>query len=98
MPVPYRGIVLALALAAAGCTSSINPTQMGGSATSDASGCGAADYAPLVGQQVSVLNDAELPENRRVLFPGATVTDDMDSSRLNITIGTDDKISEVYCG
>lgn len=98
MAISRAGAVLVLIAGAAGCTSSIGPLDGLDETASASGGCGLSEYSDLVGQEVSVLNDANLPENRRVLFPGAAVTDEPDASRLNITIGTDDKISQVYCG
>jgi hypothetical protein len=61
--------------------------------------CGAEARQDLVGQTFTVLNDAELPEDTRVLFPGAvTAEEDNQPGRLNITIDTDDVIGQVYCG
>jgi Peptidase inhibitor I78 family len=76
------------------CTSSIGPGGTGG--VSD--DCAAATYEPLVGQNVAVLNDAELPEDVRVNFPGAAISEDSNPGRLNINVGTDDTITRVYCG
>ncbi|MEM8571165.1 MAG: I78 family peptidase inhibitor [Pseudomonadota bacterium] len=90
-------LVLAGMVVLAGCTSSIRPfPEVTGAPGGDA--CGAAEFSPLIGQQFTVLTSASLPEKRRVLFPGAVVTEDNDPERLNITIGTDDNIAEVYCG
>ncbi|CAN5744912.1 hypothetical protein BH23PSE1_BH23PSE1_14250 [soil metagenome] len=60
--------------------------------------CGAEPRQDFVGQSVAVLNDAELPENRRVLFPGMMATTDFLPERLNIDVGPDDEIVRVYCG
>lgn len=63
-----------------------------------ADACGAAERQAFVGQRVDALNDVELPDDTRVLFPGAAVTQDLRPDRLNITIGGDETITEVYCG
>jgi hypothetical protein len=60
--------------------------------------CGADTRQDLVGQTFTVLNDAELPDDTRVLFPGAVMTEDNQPGRLNITVGPDDVIGQVYCG
>ncbi len=92
----------------AGCTSSLmegagnmatDVKEGAEAALSDSGGgCGATQRADLVGQSVTVLNDAELPETARVLFPGAAVSQEVNPGRLNIAIGTDDRITQVYCG
>jgi hypothetical protein len=98
MQVSNCGIALAFLAALAGCTSAIRDTGVGQALGGGGDRCGAAEFAPLVGQEFTVLDSSELPENRRVLFPGAAVGEDSDPSRLNIAIGTDDTITQVYCG
>lgn len=87
--------VLGLTALLGACTSSIGPVDGFGQSTGD---CAAANYEPMVGQNVAVLNDAELPDGFRVHFPGAEIGDETQPGRLNFTIGTDDTISRVYCG
>jgi hypothetical protein len=95
MQVRIAGIALTFAAVLVGCTSAIRPGGIGGG---DADACGASEYETMIGEQFTVLNDADLPENRRVLFPGASVGEEADRTRLNIAIGTDDRIARVYCG
>jgi len=101
-------IAAGLLLAVAGCNNSITgsgtgagPDEAAGMAAVGNAGegtCGAIERQVLVGESVTVLNDAELPDDARVLFPGAAVTQDFMGARLNIEIGTDDRISRIYCG
>jgi len=60
--------------------------------------CGAAARQDLVGQSVAVLNTADLPEGRRIIFPGMAVNMDFQAERLNIEVGQNDRIARVFCG
>lgn len=68
------------------------------SAAAGTEACGADSRQDWVGQNVAVLNNADLPATARVMFPGAAATSDFQPERLNVTIGTNDSISRVYCG
>jgi hypothetical protein len=83
------GLVLALAACA--------QLQPGGE-TASLGSCGAEAHRDWVGQRVSVLNDAELPPDARVLFPGARTTMDFSAKRLNVSVDTADTITRVWCG
>jgi hypothetical protein len=91
--IPVAGLALALAACA-------QLTGEGGEMAGMPGGgdCGAAERQDLIGQSFTVLNDATLPEDARVLFPGAVVTQDFAPGRLNITVGTNDRIERIYCG
>lgn len=99
---PFRTLGLALAaLSLAACANTAQETAEMADAKAEAAGdtaCGADARQEWVGQNVTVLNTAELPETARVMFPGAAATMDFRPDRLNITIGTDDSITRVYCG
>jgi hypothetical protein len=90
---------LALLAALAACT-----PKEGGTETADAGpaagddSCGAAELQSLVGTSVGALDPATLPEPRRVIFFGQTVTMDFRAERLNVEIGKDDKVARVFCG
>lgn len=60
--------------------------------------CGADGLQDLVGTSVGALDSATLPETRRVIFPGMAVTMDFRPERLNIEVGSDDRIARVFCG
>jgi hypothetical protein len=60
--------------------------------------CGAADLQGIVGTSVGELQAASLPENRRIIFPGMAVTMDFQPERVNVEIGSDDRIARVFCG
>jgi hypothetical protein len=60
--------------------------------------CGAAARQDLVATSVGELDPATLPEPRRIIFPGQTLTQDFSAERLNVEIGPDDRIARVYCG
>jgi hypothetical protein len=98
MLISHRWLALAAFVVLASCTSSIRSGLTGETSASGRGSCEAGDYEAMVGQEFTLLNDASLPEDARVLFPGATVSDDSDPSRVNIVVGTDDKITRVYCG
>ena len=51
-----------------------------------------------VGQSRAVLNDVDLPEGTRVLFPTTPATMDFSADRLNVSVGAGDKIDRVFCG
>jgi hypothetical protein len=67
-------------------------------ATSADDTCGAEASQGLVGTSVGELQAASLPENRRIIFPGMAVTMDFQPERINVEIGTDDRIARVFCG
>jgi hypothetical protein len=60
--------------------------------------CGAADLQGIVGTSVGELQAASLPGNRRIILPGMAVTMDFQPERLNVEIGSDDRIARVFCG
>jgi hypothetical protein len=86
------GLGAGLSLALAACT----PTTGGGPGGEGS--CGAADHQSWVGQRVDVLNDVELPEASRVLFPTTPATMDYQPDRLNVEVDEADTIVRVYCG
>ena len=80
---------LALALALAGCGTAGAP---------DPDACGAAGMQDLVGRDQAVLAAMTLPAGTRVITPGMAVTEDYSTSRLNIDIDVQGKISGLWCG
>jgi hypothetical protein len=68
------------------------PAQAAGDA------CGAAGLQSLLGSSVGDLDPATLPANSRVLFPGMGATMDYAPGRVNVVVGTNDRIERVYCG
>ena len=60
--------------------------------------CGADERQDWVGQSVAALNDVDLPEGTRVLFPTTPATMDFNAERLNVAVDAADSISRVYCG
>jgi hypothetical protein len=60
--------------------------------------CGAGTHQDWVGKRVDALNDVELPEGARVLFPTTPAGDETDPARLNVTVDKSDTITGVYCG
>lgn len=88
---------LGLVAAIAACTG-ITGENGGGGILSGGDACGATERQEFVGQRVDALNDVALPEDTRVLFPGSSTSTDDVPERLNITIGTDDTITRIYCG
>jgi hypothetical protein len=70
---------------------------MGAMASGD-DACGASGLQGIVGTSVGELQAASLPENRRIIFPGMAVTMDFQAERVNVEIGTDDRIARVFCG
>lgn len=60
--------------------------------------CTANEHQAWVGQRVDVLNEVELPQGTRVLFPTTPATMDYREDRLNISVDKSDKITRVFCG
>lgn len=100
MPRPARLAFPALSLTLAACaqTAEAPPGSGGAPASVESNACGASARQDLVGQRVDVLNSADLPEGFRVLFPGMSATSDFREDRLNISVGTSDAITRVFCG
>ena len=93
---PELGLGLALVLALGACA---EMQQAGLRAGRRAGTCGAADaHQDWVGQRVDVLNDADLPEDTRVLFPTTPATMDYREDRMNVEVDKADTIARVYCG
>jgi hypothetical protein len=88
-------LVPAVALALAACAE-----MQAGSPGAAAEGrtCGADERQDWVGQSVAALNDVDLPEGSRVLFPTTPATMDYNPERLNVDVDAGDSISRVYCG
>ena len=92
---PVLVLVPGLLLALAACA------EMAGNETVDAAEgrtCGADERQDWVGQSVAALNDVDLPEGSRVLFPTTPATMDYNPERLNVDVDAGDSISRVYCG
>jgi hypothetical protein len=85
------GFVLALAACAQGDGTANAPAG-------DLASCGANAHQDWVGKRVDVLNDVDLPEGARVLFPTTPATMDFREDRMNIAVDKSDMISRVYCG
>lgn len=60
--------------------------------------CGADQYLHLIGQNKSVLDRFDLPENTRVTGPDGVVTTDFIEKRLNIHYDASETIIRVMCG
>ena len=69
-----------------------------GSAPGEEGTCAAPRHQDWVGQRVDVLNDADLPEGTRVLFPTTPATMDYSPDRMNVSVDKSDTITRVYCG
>ena len=95
MKTPALMLVPGLALALAACAE-----MQAGSPDAVAEGrtCGADERQAWVGQSVASLNDIDLPEGSRVLFPTTPATMDYNPERLNVSVDAGDAISRVYCG
>ncbi len=89
------GLGFGLALTLGACAE-MGGTGAGGLAGDDA--CRASDHQDWVGQRVDVLNDVDLPEGARVLFPTTPATMDYRAERVNVTVDKNDLITRVYCG
>jgi len=92
---PVLILAPALALALAACAEM--RAKVPGAAPDDGT-CPAGQHQDWVGQSVAVLNDVDLPEGTRVLFPTTPATMDYRAERMNVGVGKDDRIAKVYCG
>lgn len=89
---PGLGLVLALAACVQGGNDKAG-------APAEATGtCAAKDHQDWVGKRVDVLNDVDLPEGTRVLFPTTPATMDYREDRTNVAVDKQDIITRVYCG
>lgn len=70
----------------------------GGDEMAAAGACPADAHQDWVGQRIDVLNDVELPEGTRVMFPTTPATTDFRADRMNVVVDGADTISQVYCG
>lgn len=86
------GLGLTLAL---GACAEMQSAAGGGAAPGK---CTADAHQDWVGQRVDVLNDVDLPEGTRVLFPTTPATMDFREDRMNVEVDKADKIVRVYCG
>lgn len=89
------GIVLVLAL---GACAELKPGAPGATGGTAAGTCPAEAHQDWVGKRVDVLNDVDLPEGARVLFPTTPATMDFREDRLNVAVDKADTITRVYCG
>jgi hypothetical protein len=92
----HRILALGLVLALGACAQGGN-TQSGAPAE-ELGTCAAADHQDWVGKRVDVLNDVDLPEGTRVLFPTTPATMDFREDRMNVSVDKNDVIARVYCG
>ena len=96
-----RTLVLGLGVALAlGACAEMQAGKPGGAAgkTAAPGKCTADAHQDWVGQRIDVLNDVDLPEGARVLFPTTPATMDFREDRLNVAVDKTDTISRVYCG
>ena len=73
-------------------------TTSAGAPAEELGTCAAADHQDWVGKRVDVLNDVDLPEGTRVLFPTTPATMDFREDRMNVSVDKNDVIDRVYCG
>ena len=93
LPLVCLGIFAAL-----GACSELQNAGAGGPQGAMGGSCPANMHQDWVGQRIDVLNDVELPEGTRVLFPTTPATMDHREDRMNVVVDKSDRISRVYCG
>lgn len=102
MTQPFRaaglGLVALLALGACDTLKTGGAEVESAAATLGTDSCGAVNHQSLVGQSASVLNLDQLPAGTRVIFPGMPVTMDLREDRMNVEVGSGDKVARVFCG
>lgn len=72
--------------------------KLGEDAATGGGSCPAAAHQDWVGERIDVLNDVDLPEGTRVLFPTTPATMDFREDRMNVSVDKSDTIDRVYCG
>ena len=91
-------LCLGAVLALSACAELQGGKQDGGApGEADAASCGADEHQDWVGKRVDALNDVDLPEGARVLFPTTPATMDYRPDRLNVSVDKTDTITRVYC-
>ena len=93
MSAPIKTLALVLAL---GACAELKQAVPG--ASDEPGECPASQHQDWVGQRVDVLNDVDLPEPTRVLFPTTPATMDLRTDRMNVEVDKADTIVRVYCG
>ncbi|MCK4711580.1 MAG: hypothetical protein KAT26_01740 [Marinosulfonomonas sp.] len=61
-------------------------------------GCGATEYLDLIGQSADALAAAKIPEPKRIITPGMIVTQELNTKRLNVDVGKNNRIIRFWCG
>ncbi len=64
----------------------------------DKDSCGATAHQSLVGTSAGALDPGALPAGTRVIFPGMPVTMDFRAERMNVEVGSGDRVARVFCG
>jgi hypothetical protein len=89
---------LCLVLVLGGCVLRQGGSDSAGAPAQELGTCAAGQHQDWVGESVAVLNDVELPEGTRVLFPTTPATMDFNEARMNVAVDGNDRIERVYCG
>ena len=95
MPSPLQtclGVALVLALGACEEMKQAGDKVAGGTGT-----CPADQHQDWVGKRVDILNEVDLPEGTRVLFPTTPATMDYRPDRMNVKVDKADVITSVDC-
>jgi hypothetical protein len=87
-----RTIPLIALLAIAACVPMEEPVPV------DNDACGASGSQNLVGQSADILAAMTFPIGTRVIYPDTVVTMEFNPQRLNIRVGTANRIEQVNCG
>ncbi len=85
-----RIVPLFAALALAACLPMAEPAPI------DA--CNASGSQSLIGQSGDILAAMTFPIGTRVIYPDTPVTADQSDQRLNIQVGRNGRIEQVFCG
>lgn len=99
-PIGLAILGLGLTLALTGCDSmksSSAPTTETAAATGSDQ-CGASAHQDLIGTGAGSLDSSTLPKGTLVHFPGVPAAKDSQPTRMNVSIGSGDKVDRVYCG
>ena len=91
-PLACLGVFVAL-----GACAELQNTGAGGTLAGGGT-CPADQHQDWVGKRIDVLNDVELPQGTRVLFPTTPATMDHREDRMNVVVDKSDRITRVDCG
>jgi hypothetical protein len=95
MPTPIQSLGLAVLALSIGACAEMQGAMPGGEAATGT--CPAEEHQDWVGQSLGSVS-GNMPENTRLLLPGAMATMDYREDRMNVEVDSSDTVTRVYCG